>query len=125
MSRLFFLVCYQACSILLTSEAGPVWGVHGDHSLGDTGRTANSRLIQGPHPKNVRPPLHQTRYGEARILHWDVIALSPVLRADLPPDKETHIVLKKVTLTTSYSDSPQQQKESSSGPTVPQPHLSM
>lgn len=76
----------------LTSEAGSVGGIHGNHGLGDTGRTADSCLVQGPDPKDVRTPLHQSCDGEAGILHWDVIALSPVVSAHLAPAKKTHII---------------------------------
>lgn len=84
------LVGFQcAWRVFLTSEAGPVRGVHGDHGLGDAGRTANTRLVDGAHPEDVGAPLHQACDREACVLHRDVIALSPVLRAHLTPDKET------------------------------------
>lgn len=73
----------------LTSEAGSVGGIHGDHGLGHTGRTAGSGLVQGPHPEDVGAALYQSCDGEAGVLHWDVIALSPVVGAHLTPVVQT------------------------------------
>ncbi len=72
----------------LTSEAGPVGGIHGNHGLGDTGGTADSCRVQGLDPKDVRTPLHQSCDGEAGVLHWGVITLSPVVSAHLTPAKK-------------------------------------
>lgn len=87
-------LCHSASAdlsgVTLTSEAGSVGGIHGNHSLRDTGRTADSCLVQGPHPEGVRAPLHQSCDGEAGVLHRFVVTLSPVVSAHLAPAQKTH-----------------------------------
>ena len=75
-----------------TSEATSVGVIHGDHGLGDAGRTADSCHVQGPHPEGVGAALHQPGDGEAGVLHRAFIALSPVMGAHLTPvnTKHTH-----------------------------------
>lgn len=76
-------------SVILTSHAGSVRRIHGNHGLRGAGWTAHSCLIQGSHTEDVGPPFHQTRHREAGVLHWDIIALSPVVCAYLASAKET------------------------------------
>lgn len=91
---------YQKAALVrpYTSEASSVRRVHGDHSLGHTGGPAHARLVQGPHPEDVGPALHQSCDWEAGVLHWDVIALGPVVRAHLAPamTQSTDAVTKRL-----------------------------
>lgn len=80
----------SAPDLSLTSEACSVRGIHGNHCLGDTGRTADSRLVQGPHPKDIRAALHQPCDGEAGVLHRGIITLRPVMGAHLTPANTKH-----------------------------------
>lgn len=80
----------QGSGALLTSEAGSVRGIHGNHRLRDTRWTAESCAVQGPHPEYVGAPLHQARDRETGVLDRDIVALSPVVSAHLTPAKESH-----------------------------------
>ena len=80
----------------LTSEAGPVEGIHGDHGLRDAGRTADSGLVQGSDPEDVRMALRQSCDGEAGVLRRDVVTLSPVVSAHLAPAQKDISVIKNV-----------------------------
>lgn len=85
------LALLQSDNGILTSQAGSVRRIHGNHRLRGAGWTAHSCLIQGSHTEDVGPPFHQTCHREAGVLHWDVIALSPVVCAHLTSAKETEI----------------------------------
>lgn len=87
-----FVAAYQQNSdASLTTEAGSVRGIHGHHCLRDTRWTADTCLVQGRHPEDVRTALHQTCDGKAGVLDWSVIALGPVVGSHLTPVNETHI----------------------------------
>lgn len=92
-----WLCCSASAGVPLTSESGSVRRIHSNHGIRDTGWTADSCFVQGPHPKDVRTPLHQSCDGEAGILDWDIIALSPVVSANLAPAQKNRNILDGLT----------------------------
>lgn len=72
----------------LTLQPPEVGGVEGGHGVGDPGRPADARAVDGPHAERVRAAFAKPRHGVPADLHGGVIALQPVVGPHFAPSGE-------------------------------------
>lgn len=78
----------SVCFLGVGTFAGTVSGVHGGDGQGGAGWVAHASLVDGTHPQHVAAALHQARDWVAGKLDRGVVALDPVIGANLTPSRE-------------------------------------